>query len=176
LEDEILLQLLKGAEILPFTPAACEKMLIYTHDGTDWNKTPNILRHLGRFRDKLEARAECNEGLYPWWRLQRPRDPRIVLAPKILSPIYATYNRFAMSVKRPFAMGVTDSISYALKPEYASDWQIEFIIGILNSATAQFYHKRRSKLKRADTMNISSSQLIGFPFRRCSMLAHLSTI
>jgi hypothetical protein len=161
LEESLLLRLVKGKDILPFAFSDADDYLIYTHDGIDIDDYPQIKKHLKAFQSELEARAECNTGLYPWWRLQRPRDAKIMLARKLLTPIYATHNRFAYSVTKPYAVGVTDSCSFAINPE--SGISVLFACGILNSTAGQFYHKRRAKLKRASYYEYFVETLQDFP-------------
>jgi len=161
LEEDLLLPVAKGKDVLPFFIEDDTHFLIYTHTDVSIDDFPNIRHHLERFRQELAARAECNKGLYPWWRLQRPRDPKIVLAPKILTPLYATHNRFGLSVVRPYAVGVTDTCAFALDP--SSTLSLEYVAGILNSPVAQFYHKRRAKLKRASYYEYFVDVLDHFP-------------
>lgn len=160
LEKELLLKLAKGKDLFPFQVLDVDSFLIYTHSEVDIDAFPKVKRHLTKYRRELEGRAECSEGLYPWWRLQRPRDPRIILAPKILTPLYATFNRFALSLEVPYAVGVTDSIAFIVDRPGLSEG---FITGILNSVVGQFYHKRRSKLKRANYYEYIVEVLDRFP-------------
>ena len=161
LEKEILLKLAKGKDLYPFVLADVEQYLIYCHSEMDIDDYPNVKKHLARYRKELEARAECNQDLYPWWRLQRPRDPKIILAQKVLTPLYATYNRFALSAEPPYAVGVTDSIAFIVKKDSAVTEL--FVAAILNSVVGQFFHKRRAKLKRASYYEYIVDALDRFP-------------
>ncbi len=161
LEQDILLPLAKGKDVFPLHIATTEDLLIYTHAELDISDFPRIRRHLEHFKRRLEARAECNRGLYPWWRLQRPRDSSIMLSPKILTPLYATYNRFGLSLVRPYYVGVTDTCAFAFGEN--ADLSAQYVAGILNSTAAQFYHKRRSKLKRAHYYEYVVDVLEDFP-------------
>lgn len=166
LEQELLLGLVKGKDIFPFNLASIQSLLIYTHDGIDIENYPNIYRHLSKYRDQLEKRAECRDGDYPWWRLQRPRNSEIVLSSKILTPIYATFNRFGLSVDIPYAVGVTDTNSFCIRKD--SSFSIFYISAILNSSIGQFFHKRRSKLKRANYYEYFVEDLKKFPIPHTS--------
>ena len=84
-----------------------------------------------------------------------------MLSPKILTPLYATHNRFGLSVRPPYAVGVTDTCAFAV--DGASGIPIAYLAGILNSCAAQFYHKRRAKLKRAHYYEYVVGVLEHFP-------------
>ncbi len=161
LEPALLLPIVKGRAVFPFFIQDERTFLIYAHGEIAIGDFPRIKRHLAHFRERLQARAECNSGLYPWWRLQRPRDPSIILSKKIMCPLYATYNRFGLSARPPYAVGVTDTCAFAIdEPEGLT---IEYVTGILNSSVAQFFHKRRAKLKRASYYEYFVEVLDGFP-------------
>ncbi|NVM27114.1 MAG: hypothetical protein HWN70_14525, partial [Desulfobacterales bacterium] len=84
-------------------------------------------------------------GLYPWWRLQRPRDRDMMLhGERILVPLYATENRFFFS-KDPI-VGMTDVYIIVTTDKR---YEGAFLSAVLNSRLLNRYHSTFCKVKRA---------------------------
>lgn len=81
--------------------------VIYTDGSRGITTSVNIKNYLQTHKNTLEKRAECNKGMYPWWRLQRPRDSRLLFSSeRLLVPLYSTHNRFC-ATDVPY-VGMTD--------------------------------------------------------------------
>ncbi|MGP8057899.1 MAG: Eco57I restriction-modification methylase domain-containing protein [Nitrososphaerales archaeon] len=149
LEKGILRRVITNSEVRKYYINWTDGFLIYTNDSTDLDKFPNTKRYLQQFRKQLEARSECKDGLYPWWRLQRPRRESIFSAPeKIIVPFMSTENRFGYDDREDGKgyYGTTDT--YMVVPFGTCTLDIKFLLAVLNSKCLEFYHKNTAKLKR----------------------------
>jgi len=161
---------LEGKALIPVTQAQnlqrysiqADEFVIYVDGSFDIDETPAIKSYLSRFRAQLSKRAECNRGLYPWWRLQRPRDRKLVLhGPRILVPLYATENRFFFS-KDP-VVGMTDVYIVVVTDKH---YEGAFLSGVLNSRLLNSYHSTFCKVKRAGYLEYSGNAISELPIRR----------
>jgi hypothetical protein len=167
LEAELLHPVLQGSDIRRYFFTYRGEFLIYTTKNTEFEKHPNIAAHLSRYREALEQRAECRKGAYPWWRLQRPRNEKIVLAhDRLIVPYMATSNRFMFdgTDERHGYLGLTDT--YIFAPRKGCPVNLKYVLGILNSQLGEFYHKGNAKLKREGYYEYFGDALDFFPIRR----------
>jgi adenine-specific DNA-methyltransferase len=167
LETELLHPVLQGSDIRRYFLTDREEFLIYTTKNTRFEEYPNIAAHLSQYREALEQRAECRNGAYPWWRLQRPRNEKIVLAhDRLIVPYMATSNRFMFdgADERHGYLGLTDTYIFALRQ--GCPVNLKYVLGILNSQLGEFYHKGNAKLKREGYYEYFGDALDFFPIRR----------
>ena len=138
-----------------------EQFVIYLDGSSDIEKYPAIRSYLSQFENELSNRAECNQGLYPWWRLQRPRKRQLILNGKrILVPLYSTKNRFYFS--QEVVVGMTDIyMLFVTDNEYSG----AFLSAILNSKLLNLYHSTFCKVKRAGYLEYSGDKLSNLPIR-----------
>jgi len=170
LEDRCLHPVLQGSDISRYHADVRGEYLIYTANQDVIDTSPNTKEYLSGFRARLENRAECRDGLYSWWRLQRPRDPAIILAPaRIIVPYMATSNRFTLVSAhegKPL-VGLTDTYHFAPRGKLGVD--LRYILGLLNSTLGEVYHKRNAKLKREGYYEYFGDALNLFPVRRIDL-------
>jgi hypothetical protein len=165
LEEDVLVPVAQAQNVGRYD-VQVDEYVIYTDGGTDIDATPAVKSFLSRFEKELSNRAECNRGLYAWWRLQRPRDRNIMLrGQRILVPLYATENRFFFS-KEPI-VGMTDV--YIIT---ATDRRYEgaFLSAVLNSRLLTLYHRVFCKVKRAGYLEYSGNTISRLPIRRISFV------
>jgi len=149
LEKDILRRLVKNSDIRKYYIDWVDGYLIYTKDGTDIDKYPNTKKYLSKFKKELQARSECDKGLYPWWRLQRPRREHLFSAPeKIVVPFLSTENRFGYDDREDGKGYYGTADTYVLVPFPQCEIDIKYILALLNSKCLEFYHKNNAKLKR----------------------------
>lgn len=164
LERNWLLPLAQAENVQRHELLLANEYVIYTDGSRDIKGAPNVMSYLLPYRHDLQQRAECRDGLYPWWRLQRPRDPNLIRSDsRILVPLYATHNRF-LATSEPY-VGMTDI--YILVPvdkEYAHT----FLAAVLNSKLLDSYHRTFCKVKRAGYLEYSGAALSDLPIRRIS--------
>jgi hypothetical protein len=162
LERDLLLPLAQAEHVQRHELLPAGEYVIYTDGSKDINDVPNIMSHLLPHKQELLQRAECKDGLYPWWRLQRPRDPNLIRSDRrILVPLYATHNRF-FATSEPY-VGMTDI--YILVP-IDEDYSHTFLAAVLNSKLLDSYHRAFCKVKRAGYLEYSGAALSNLPIRR----------
>jgi type I restriction-modification system DNA methylase subunit len=137
-EKEPLRKMIKNSHIGKYYIDYKKLYLIYADDSFDISKCPIIRQYLLRHKDKLKARAEAKDGLYPWYRLQRPRDEKLFsVDEKIVVPYRAPCNRFAYDNQQYFNDG-GDIRIIVLKPN--CNVSTKYCLSILNSKLMEFYY------------------------------------
>jgi len=163
LERELLRKVIKNSDVLKYYIDWKHKYLICTTDETLIDHYPCIKRHLEKFKKQLESRSECRDGLYKWYRLQRPRRERLFSAPeKIVVPFLSTENRFALDEVGFY--GTADT--YVVVPTRKCTVDTRYILALLNSKLLEFFHKNTAKLKRGEYYEYLRKPLSSMPIRR----------
>jgi len=161
LEKDWLLPLAQAENVQRYEILLANEYVIYTDGLRDINDAPNIMSYLKPYKQELQRRAECKDGLYPWWRLQRSRDSNIIRSSKrILVPLYATHNRFCATLEQ--YVGMTDV--YILVPTDRR-YTHTFLTAVLNSKLLDSYHLAFCKIKRAGYLEYSGAALSALPIR-----------
>jgi hypothetical protein len=144
-ERELLRTSINSKNIKRYLLIDSKKFLIYIDGDTKIKEYPNIFEYLIKNKKELTSRNEVTRGLYPWFRLERPREKEIFDAKeKIVVPYRAENNRFAYDDNQGFNDG---GGSYALVVEDAQQISIKFLLGILNSKMMDWYYKFIGKPK-----------------------------
>ncbi len=163
LEPEVLVPVAEAQNVQRYTLQA-DEFVIYTDGSFDISEKPAVESYLSQFEEILADRAECNRGLYPWWRLQRPRNRNKLLSgERILVPLYATKNRFSYS--RETVVGMTDV--YIIFPT-EKNYRAPFLSTVLNSRLLTRYHETFCKVKRAGYLEYSGNTISDLPVPRIS--------
>jgi len=166
LEEELLRKVIKNSDVLKYYIDWKHKFLIYTTDRTEIDNYPNTKKHLEKYKEKLESRAEEEKGLYAWFRLQRPRRQNLYEAPeKIIVPFLSTENRFALDKSKFY--GTADT--YAIVPKEDCPLDARYIVALLNSKLLEFYHKKASKLKRGEYYEYIVESLSKLPIKKIDL-------
>ncbi len=137
LEKQFIRPLVKNSYISPYFIEDRGLYLIYASDEVNTENAKNIISYLKQFKSELSSRAEISEGLYPWYRLQRPRSKQLFDAEeKLIVPYRAEKNRFGYDDKQRYNDG-GDVRIIVLKNK---DFDIKYVLGILNSSLMNFYY------------------------------------
>jgi hypothetical protein len=161
LEQQVLIPVARAQDVRRYA-AEANRFVIYMDGTFEIDEVPSIKSYLLQFKTRLSERAECNEGIYPWWRLQRPREKTIILADeRILVPLYATHNRFCLCKEK--MVGMTDVYIIAARDK---DYSLAFICAVLNSNLLNLYHATFCKVKRAGYLEYSGNAISRLPIRR----------
>ena len=101
METDPLKPALRGKDIKPFGYIWREFYVIYAAreffpDFDD--RFPNIMKWLERHRLVLERRSAVFTWGRKWWELEDPLHPAVFETPKILSPLFARFQSFALDV------------------------------------------------------------------------------
>ncbi len=137
-EKDILRMNVKNSDIERFFLKERRNYLIYVDNNTDIKKYPNIYNYLSKHKKELSERNEVKQGLYSWFRFDRPRRKEIFDSPeKLVVPYRAEHNRFAYDNEKYFNDG-GDIRAIVLKQ--GSKISIKYLLGILNSKVMDWYY------------------------------------
>jgi len=116
LEQDLLKHSVSGEQIKRYQDWECNQLIIYADKSTQINNYPNILNHLGTFKDQITCK-EVIEKKHPWWALHRSRNPEIFKSPKFIglttsksinliydvdSDVYVTDAMYVFHIKNDF--------------------------------------------------------------------------
>ncbi len=136
-EKEILRRNLKNSDIDRYAVRDRGNYLIYIDNQTDIKKYPKIYSYLESYKDVLENRNEVASGLYPWYRLERPRSKTVFDASeKIVVPYRSENNRFAYDNAQYFNDG-GDIRAIVINDNNLS---IKYVLAILNSKLIDWFY------------------------------------
>lgn len=76
-----------------------DSFIIYSDLIENVKKYPNIIRHIEKYKDKLENRRECKKKVRKWYELQWGRKFDIFEDKKIIFPYKASKNKFYLDKK-----------------------------------------------------------------------------
>jgi hypothetical protein len=130
-ENELLKTSINSKDIKRYLLVDSGKYLIYADNSTTIENYPNICKYLLKHKKKLSERNEVLKGMYPWYRLERPREKEIFDArEKLVVPYRAENNTFAYDNKQGFNDG---GGSYTITMKEGESTTIKYLLGILNS-------------------------------------------
>lgn len=98
---------------------------------------PKTWQYLSQFRTKLEDRGQVKKGLIPWWRPERPREPKHMMIPKIVTPHLSLVSRFSFDIEGKYAVR-RGPLMYPRTQGAESDL-LRYFVGILNSTACYWY-------------------------------------
>ncbi|MBW2663125.1 MAG: Eco57I restriction-modification methylase domain-containing protein, partial [Deltaproteobacteria bacterium] len=148
LEDSVLRKNIKNGDIDRYTICDRDNFLIYVDSHTTIEDFPNIYSYLKKHKKVLLNRNEVKKGLYPWYRLERPRKKTIFdTHEKIVVPYRAEHNRFAYDNQQYFNDGGDIRAIVIKSPKF----NIKYILAILNSRLIDWFYgfigKPKGKVK-----------------------------
>jgi len=137
-ENELLKTSINSKDIKRYVLFDSRKYLIYTDNSTTIEDYPNIYKYLLKHRKKLSERNEVLKGMYPWYRLERPREKEIFNASeKLVVPYRAENNTFAYDNNQGFSDG---GGSYTIAMKEGETTTIKYLLGILNSKLMNWFY------------------------------------
>lgn len=141
IEKELLKPWIKNSNIKPFSVDAAEYLLIYSNNISGDNGK-KALEYIGQYKDRLEKRRECRNGIRKWYELQWGRESGMFQEKKIVFPYKSSSNRFAIDYGSYFS---ADVYAITISEMFKSMYTYEFLAGILNSSIYEFYIKTMAK-------------------------------
>ena len=112
--------------------------LIYIDNNTKIENYPNIFEYLSLNKQELVDRNEVKQGLYSWFRFDRPRRKEVFdVKEKLIVPYRAERNKFAYDNQQFFNDG-GDIRAIVLKEDIKQS--IKYILGLLNSSLLNWYY------------------------------------
>jgi hypothetical protein len=145
-DQKLFVPLLSDREMEAFTvPSAVQSYVFYpyvderplTEDElrTDFEAT---WAFLDARRNSLEGRNAVKSGTLPWWKPERPRDPKNMLRQKIVAPHLVITPKFAIDSAGIYAISRAPLIFSKYGEPGARD-HLLYLLGVINS-TACFWH------------------------------------
>lgn len=132
--------ILETSDVLAFYPYLNDDLVSedLLHDDFPWTWN-YLLRH----RKKLEGRSQVRKGNLPWWKPERPRPPKNLLRPKLVSPHLVLGPKFAID---PGGMvAVTHSPMFMIAPSLLEQVPmpeselLKYFLAILNSSVSFWF-------------------------------------
>jgi hypothetical protein len=118
--------------------------IIYATKKTPITKLPSVAVHLGKYKEILENKRECQEGALPWYSLHWSRDERLLTATKIVT------SRWGEDLK-PFALQTgnfyENSDINVIVPKGHVKEDILYLLGLLNSSLIKEWMAQKAKQK-----------------------------
>lgn len=147
---ELLVPSYRNSHISPYyidIPMHEREYIIYINRKINLNKYPEIKSHLEKFREILEARLIRYEEKdykesYPWYRLNRPRDKKILSSEKIVVSNWGiNWQSFAYQSGNFFEK--RDITFFVKRPNIEES--LFYFLGILNSNLIRYWMKSKAK-------------------------------
>jgi len=111
------------------------KYLLYIDDNFEPKKFPQIIAHLQKFKEVLQARLDRYGEKYPWYRLHRPHKKDIYEQPKIVTSRWGRKNSYAIQKGNFFE---NSDINLYI-PNGKTQESLEYILALLNSKVLNFW-------------------------------------
>lgn len=146
IDQAVFVPLLTDREMEAFTvPPKVQSFVFYPYRD-DEPLTENALREgfprtwvfLEAHRASLEQRSGVQKGTLAWWKPERPRDPKNMLRPKIVTPHVVIAPKFGFDPAGRYAISRAPMIFSRFAKAGQRDHLI-YLLGVLNS-TACFWH------------------------------------
>ena len=134
LETEIVEEIVKTPNILPYIIIGDRKYVILTKRGINIDEFPFTKQYLEHFKEILTSRYEVRKNLAKWYEIAQVRNLHLFKAKlKIMCPYRARVPRFAIDKRQRYSS--IDCTSIAMKKSL----NIYYILGVLNSELIEFY-------------------------------------
>ena len=101
--------------------------------------------YLEQFKDQLVKRKSVDRGDIPWWRPERPRSPREMLRPKVITPHLVVAARFSVDLLGKFAVSRSPVLFSKFNGRSERD-HLLYLLGMLNSSLIFWDISRRSHM------------------------------
>lgn len=133
-----------------------QKKLIYYNGQLDESKYPDIMNHMLKYKEILEARIKTYNEKYHWTAIHRPRDPKIFNGCKLVVPYRAKKNTFAYNEVEWFCR----SDAYVIT-EKDTKYSLKYLIALLNSKPYYLwlYYKGKRKGEVLELFQVPLSEL-----------------
>jgi TaqI-like C-terminal specificity domain len=145
-EEHVYIDYLPDREIARYRlPEKTDEVVFYPYDDGDDVLEPNVLAnrypetwtYLLSHKERLEARKSVMSGSLGWWRPERPREPSMLLRPKIVGPHLMLTPRFAVDTRGRFAVSRSP---FVIARDSGEDLVIlRFLCAVLNSSVCNWY-------------------------------------
>jgi hypothetical protein len=150
-EEACFAPLLVDREMELYTiPASTTKCVFYPFEGDDpldeevlQERFPKTWSYLLSHRNTLQNRSAVKHGSLPWWRPERPRKPKEMLRPKLVTPHIVISPRFGFDSTGKYAISRAPMVISSLKGTAERD-HLCYLLAVLNSTACFWDITRRS--------------------------------
>jgi hypothetical protein len=144
-EERVYVDYLPDRQIARYRlPSRIERVVFYPYDNsaplTENNliqRFPETWTYLSARKEKLAIRSSVISGSVPWWRPERPREPSILLRPKIVCPHLMLTPRFAVDAGGKLA--VSHGPFIVANDEGDEQVLLRFFCAVLNSSVCNWH-------------------------------------
>ncbi len=120
------------------------RKLIYPNEIQNVSLYPKFIQHLDKFKERLENRTEVKQGNYRWFDLHRSRESKLFDSDKLICRYKASQNTFALDTNKYYSSA--DTTIVVLKKEFKDEYDLKFLLALVNSKLLDFYFKSYGKL------------------------------
>lgn len=146
-EGGIYVDYLPDRQILRYRlPQELEQAVFYPYENGELlnedalaTRYPQTWAHLKQHRRKLSARKSVLAGTVPWWRPERPREPSVLLRPKIVCPHLMLTPRFAVDEKGSRAVSHSPFMIANEDDRGEESTLLSFLCAVLNSSVCNWH-------------------------------------
>ena len=120
------------------------RKLVYTNTIDDLSAYPLLEKRLIQYKEKLSKRREAQSGKIRWFDLQWGRNPSLFNNKKLICRFKASQNTFSLDESGYYSSADTTIVT--LKEKSMQEYDLKFILALLNSRLLDFYFKSYGKL------------------------------
>ncbi|MCX5964277.1 MAG: Eco57I restriction-modification methylase domain-containing protein [Cyanobacteria bacterium] len=120
------------------------RKLVYTNSIDDLSAYPLLEKRLIQYKEKLSKRREAESGKIRWFDLQWGRNPSLFNSKKLICRFKASQNTFSLDENEYYSSADTTIVT--LKEKSLQEYDLKFILALLNSRLLDFYFKSYGKL------------------------------
>ncbi|MEO5776811.1 MAG: Eco57I restriction-modification methylase domain-containing protein [Flavobacterium sp.] len=121
-----------------------DRQIIYSSEIENLTDYPELEKRFKPFKEKLSERREAKSGKIRWFDLQWGRDPVLFNSPKLICRFKASQNTFAFDDNKYYSSA--DTTIVVLKKDFAKEFDLKFLLALVNSKLLDFYFKSYGKL------------------------------
>lgn len=160
LERNLVKEILKTTNILPFVVEWNQKYVLLTRRGINIDNYPLTKYYLEQFKDVLMDRYEVKNHTAKWYEIAQIRNPHLFKAKiKVICPYRARTPRFAIDEEQRY----TSIDCTSIIPKKSCTLSIYYILGVLNSELIESYLYMQAKKLDAQKIELYPKTIGGIP-------------
>ncbi|MBW4694614.1 MAG: Eco57I restriction-modification methylase domain-containing protein [Lyngbya sp. HA4199-MV5] len=121
-----------------------ERQVIYTNEVKSLSEYPELEKRLIPYKRKLSERREAKSQKIRWFDLQWARDPALFDSQKLVCRFKASQKTFSFDDNKSYSSA--DTTIVVLREELVEEYDLKFILALVNSKLLDFYFKGYGKL------------------------------
>ncbi len=143
IEPRLLKPWIKNSSVERYFVKPSDYLLIYADEIENETDCPNAITFIGRYRERLEQRRECRNGVRKWYQLQWGRNKAVFEGEKLVYPYKSASSRFAIDTEGNYCSADV----YSLRLKRKAPWQLTlpYAAALLNSKLFEYYFKCYAK-------------------------------